>query len=303
MSRVTRHELPLGRPLYEIDRREPPALVVKSGDEIVVETEDAFTGQIRRDGDRRDKTTMPRSNPVSGPIFVEGARPGDALRVEILEIEPLIGQCSTYLWPYDYLQAGLGFEHQAQTRVCPIRDGVVVWNEQLTIPYEPMIGVIATAPDWGTPTTASPGDNGGNLDLREIGPGTTISLPVSVPGALLFVGDCHAAQGDGEVSGAALEMPARVTLRVRVHKDTRLPGPRIETPDELGAIASASDLENAIATAYARLARWLEDDFGLNRFEAYSLSTQVGRLSIGYFRFGVVAAKIERAYVPQPRHE
>lgn len=290
------HELPLGKLLYEIDRREPPALEIDAGDEVVVETEDAFSGQIRRAGDRRDKTTVPRSNPVNGPIFVRRARPGDALRVEIVAIEPLIGQCSTYLWPHDYLQAGLGPDVEDQTRICPIEDGVVRWSESISIPYEPMIGVIATAPDWGVPTTFPPGDHGGNLDLRDVGPGATISLPVFVPGGLLYIGDCHAAQGDGELSGAALEMPGRVTLRIGVTEQARIPGPRVETDRELAAVASAPTLEAAVATAYGRLAVWLEADFGWNRFEAYSLATQVGRLSVGYFRFGVVAAKIDRAY-------
>jgi acetamidase/formamidase len=291
-----RHELPLGRLLYEIDRREPPVLEIDPGDEVVVETEDAFTGQIRQPGDRRDKQAMPRSNPVTGPIFVKGARPGDTLRVDIRAIEPLIGQCSTYLWPHDYLQAGLGADPEDQTRICPIENGWIRWSERLTIPYRPMIGVIATAPDWGVPTTGPPGDHGGNLDLKEVGPGAVISLPVSVPGGLLFIGDCHAAQGDGELSGAALEMPARVTLRIDVHEQELLPGPRIETGDEIAAVASAASLESAIATAYGRLALWLEQDYGWNRFEAYSLATQVGRLSVGYFRFGVVAAAIAREH-------
>jgi acetamidase/formamidase len=296
-----RHVLPLGQLLYEIDRREPPVLEVDPGDEVVVETEDAFSGQIRWPGDRRDRTAVPRSNPVNGPILVRGALPGDALRVDILAIEPLIAQCSTYLWPYDYLQAGLGPEVEDQTRICRIENGLVHWSEALSIPYEPMIGVIATSPDWGVPTTAPPGDHGGNLDLRDIAPGATISLPVFVEGGLLYVGDCHAAQGDGELSGAALEMPGRTTLRLELERNARLPGPRIETSTELGAIAAAATLEHAVATAYGRLALWLERDFGWNRFEAYSLATQVGRLSIGYFRFGVVAAKIERVYAESGR--
>ena len=201
------------------------------------------------------------------------------------------------MWPYDYLQAGLGGEPEDQTRICSIEDGLIRWSESLSIPYEPMVGVIATAPDWGVPTTAPPGDHGGNLDLKEVGPGATISLPVSVPGGLLFVGDCHAAQGDGELSGAALEMPARVTLRIAVDEQALLPGPRIETATELAAVACSSSLEGAVAAAYGRLALWLEQDYGWNRFEAYSLATQVGRLSVGYFRFGVVAARIDRRYV------
>jgi acetamidase/formamidase len=96
-------------------------------------------------------------------------------------------------------------------------------------------------------------------------------------------------------------MPGRVTLRIRLDEQARIPGPRIETDRELAAVASAPTLEAAVATAYGRLAVWLEADFGWNRFEAYSLATQVGRLSVGYFRFGVVAAKIDRAYAAGSR--
>jgi acetamidase/formamidase len=160
-----------------------------------------------------------------------------------------------------------------------------------------MIGVIGTAPAMGVPTTSPAGDYGGNLDLKEIGPETTIWLPVEVVGGLLFLGDCHAAQGDGEPSAAALEMSARVTLKVDVEHEVQLPGPRFETPDEIGAVAASAHLEAAIATAYIRLALWLESDFGWNRWEAYSFLTQVGRLSVGHFAFGIAAAKVDRAYV------
>ena len=240
---------------------------------------------------------MPESNPASGPIAVRGARPGDALVVEIVAIEPALGQCVTYLWPYDYTVAALGSEHRHDTRICRIDAGRIAWDARRSIPYEPMIGVIGVAPLLGVPTTEEAGDHGGNLDLREIGPGATLLLPVQVDDGLLVLGDCHAAQGDGELSAAALEMPARVTLRIDIRRDARLPGPRIEREDEIAAVAVAPSLEDAVATAYARLAHWLESEWDIDRWQAYSLLTQVGRLSLGYFRLGVVAAKISRRYL------
>ena len=147
------------------------------------------------------------------------------------------------------------------------------------------------------PTTEEAGDYGGNLDLREVGPGATLLLPVQVENAMLVLGDCHAAQGDGELSAAALEMPARITLRIDIRRDAQLAGPRIEGKDEIAAIAVAPRLEDAVAMAYARLAHWLESEWDIDRWQAYSLLTQVGRLSMGYFRLGVVAAKISRRYL------
>jgi acetamidase/formamidase len=299
---VTPVTLPLGLLLYELDRREPAVLTVDPGTEVVIETEDAFAGQIRSPGDRRDRVAMPISNPASGPIAVRGARPGDALAVEIVSIEPTLGQCVTYLWPYDYTVAALGSEHRHDTRICRIEDGAIAWDAERSIPYEPLIGTIGVAPRLGVPTTEDAGDYGGNLDLREIGPGATLLLPVQVDDALLVLGDCHAAQGDGELSAAALEMPARVTVRLDLRRDARLPGPRIERDDEIAAVAVAPRLEDAVATAYARLAHWLESEFGIDRWQAYSLLTQVGRLSMGYFQLGVVAAKISRRYLGPVAH-
>jgi acetamidase/formamidase len=279
---------------YEIDRGIPALALVESGAQITVETEDAFSGQIRVVGDRRDREAEPRSNPATGPIAVVGAQPGDALRIEIERIEPLAGQCATYLWPYPYLTAELGWEGDSQTRICAIHDTQIEWSPTLQIPYAPMIGVIGVAPAWGVPTTDEVGPHGGNLDLCEICPGTTLWLPVLVPGGMVYVGDCHAAQGHGELAGAALEMSARVTLTVHLERARRIAAPRFATPEMLGAVAVRAELSEAVVAAYAHLALWLESDFEIGRFEATSLLTQVGRISVGYVRAGVAAALIPR---------
>lgn len=282
---------------YEFDRHCLPKAEIAPGDTLVVESEDALSGQLRKPTDLRDKQTMPWSNPVNGPIVVHGAELGDALAVHILSIEPLIGQCATYTGGPKWLGEWLGSSPSQNVRICPIRDGQIHWSDEITIPYRPMLGCLGTAPDWGTPTTGPAGQYGGNLDLIEVCPGNTVLLPVFVPGGWLYLGDAHAAQGHGELSATGLEMPARTTIRVELLKEKRLVGPRIESPEELMAVAVASPLERALAEAYSRLILWLEADYGWDRWQAYDLLTHVGQISIGHYTTGAVAAKIAKRYV------
>lgn len=285
---------------YEFSRHAPPRAEIDPGAVLTLDSEDALSGQLRAPTDRRNKQAMPWSNPVNGPIFVRGAEPGDALAVTIQSIEPLIGQCATYTGGPKMLTEWLGADVPPGTRICPIRDGRIFWSDEIQLPYAPMLGCLGTAPDWGVPTTFPAGNYGGNLDLIEVCPGNTVQLPVFVPGGYLYLGDAHASQGHGELSATALEMPARTTIRVDLVKRARLPGPRIESPDELMAVAVAAPVERAIAEAYARLILWLEADYGWNRWHAYDLLTHVGRLSIGYYTTGTVAAKVARRYAERP---
>ncbi len=293
-ARVTEY-LALGDPIYEISRNRQPVLTIESGTALTIETEDAFTHQIKEPGDRRDKTRMPFSNPVNGPVAVRGAEPGDALRIQIERIDPLDGRCATYVFPHPLVLAHLGADLDDQTRICSIDENGITWDDRLTLSYRPMIGCIATAPNLGVPTCGPAGDYGGNLDLREVTVGSTLYLPVFVDGGLLYVGDCHASQGEGELCAASLEMRGKVTLIINLCRQALIPGPRLETPTDLMAVATARNLEEAIALAYSRLALWLESDYGWNRWEAYSLLTQVGSLSIGFFTAGTVAAGISKS--------
>ena len=289
--------LELGRLLYEFSREEPARIRIESGETILVETEDALSGQLRKPGDQRDKSKMPYSNPVTGPIWIEGAEPGDSLDIKIESIEPSIGQCATYTGNPRGLCEWLGTDCPPGGHVCPIRDGVIEFLPGIEIPYDPMIGCIGTAPDWGAPTTGPAGAHGGNMDIIEVRPGNTLYLPVFVPGALLSLGDAHAAMGHGELSATGLEMPSHTTITVTLRKGVTIPTPRIESPTEIMVVTTGSPTERSTAEAYARLILWMEADFGWNRWQAYDLLTHVGRLSTGYYGIGTIAAKVPKRYL------
>ena len=283
--------------VYEFTRHLPPRVTIDSGETILVEAEDALSGQIRKSGDRRDKSLIPKGNPVAGPICVRGAKPGDALAVTIHEIRPRDGQCATYTGPPRLLAEWLGTDVPHGAHVCPIRDGIIHWSDTIAIPYEPMLGCIGTAPEWGVATTIPAGAHGGNMDLVEIRPGSRVILPVFVDGGWLYLGDAHAAQGHGERSATALEMASETVVTVNLLPGKMLVAPRIELEDEIAAVAFGSPMERSIAEAYARLILWMESDYGWDRWKAYDLLTQVGRISVGYYGIGTVAAKVAKKYL------
>jgi acetamidase/formamidase len=289
--------LPLESLSYEFDRRKAPIERVRSGETLSVETEDAFSGQIRTERDRRDKLKVPFSNPVNGPIAVEGAQPGDTLAVAIHAIRPTLRKCFTRTAEPRQLSEWLGTECPHGTHVCEISDGIIHWSDDVKIPYSPMLGCIGTAPDWGVPTTSPAGPWGGNMDIIETCPGSTIHLPVFVPGGYLYLGDAHAAMGHGELSACGLEMPAETDITISVLQGQRIPGPRIISELEIMTIASGLPTERSVAQAYASLILWMEQEYRWNRWKAYDLVTHVGRVSLGYYASGTVAAKIEKKYL------
>jgi acetamidase/formamidase len=289
--------LAVGSLQYEFSRHPEPRLRLSPGETVIVESEDAFSGQIRTSHDRRDKSKVPYGNPLNGPIWVEGAEPGDALTVLIQEIRPTIGQCATRTSDPHQLCEWLGIDCPHGTRICPIRDGLIHWSDSVAIPYRPMLGCLGTATDCGVPSTGPAGPHGGNMDIIETCPGNTIFLPVYVRGGLLYLGDAHAAMGHGELSASGLEMPAESTITVGLLKSRRLPGPRIESPEEIMTIVSGCPMERSTAQAFAQLILWMEADYGWNRWEAYDILTHVGQISVGYYGIGTVATKIAKSYL------
>ncbi len=286
--------------VYEFSRHLAPRATVKAGEKLRVESEDALSGQIRTAQDRRDKTKMPFSNPVAGPILVEGAEPGDFLAVTIHEIVSRDGQCATYTGAPKQLSEWLGSDVPHGAHVCPIRDGQIFFSDRITIPWAPMLGCIGTAPSWGVPTTGPAGPHGGNLDIVEVCPGSTVYLPVSLPGGYLYLGDAHAAMGHGELSATGLEMAAQTTITVNILRGSPLSGVRIESADFIMAVSTQGTLERAIAEAYARLILWMEFSYGWNRWKAYDLLTHVGLISVGYYGSGTVGARVDKRYLSHP---
>lgn len=289
--------LSLGQLHYEFSRHVEPRISVDSGETLIIESEDALSGQIRTNDDRRDKTKMPFSNPMTGPVAVRGAQPGDALAVTIHQIQPNPPQCATRTADPKMLCEWLGNDCPHGTRVSQISNGVIHWSDEIKIPYAPMIGCLGTAPDWGSPTTGPAGPHGGNLDLVEVSPGSTIYLPVFVSDALFYMGDLHAAMGHGELSATGLEMAGETTLTLELVKAKKLAWPRVVTPTEIMTISTGTPMERSIAHAMAQLALWMEADFGLNRWLGYDLLTHVARISVGYYGIGTVGVKIEKRYL------
>jgi amidase len=289
--------IPLTNLIYEFDRHREPVIWIRSGERLSVESEDAFSGQIRTEEDRRDKTRVPFGNPINGPIAVEGAEPGDTLAVTIQSIRPTLGKCFTRTAEPRMLSEWLGSECPHGTHVCEISDGVIHWSDRVKIPYAPMLGCIGTSPDWGIPNTVPAGPWGGNMDIIETTAGNTVHLPVFVSGGYLYLGDAHAAMGHGELSACGLEMPAESEITVSVVKGRHIPGPRIISESEIMTIASGCPTERSVAQAYSFLILWMEQEYGWNRWRAYDLVTHAGRISLGYYGIGTVAAKIEKKYL------
>jgi amidase len=299
-----------GELCYTISPSNKPKLFVEPGEKVVIETEDAMSGQIRKENDRRDLTTKPFSNPQSGPLYVNGAKRGDTLVVKIEDIQPLIGQGATRISSFWYLgdtDLMLRFVDSKEiphgTKICPIREDKVFFDD-FVLPYRPMIGTIGTAHSEETHLTRFPGPHGGNMDIQEITTGATLYLPVWVEGALLHVGDVHATQGDGELSGTAVEMPSRTTLTLDLMRDHTINWPRIENGDALYSVAATETgrtLEDAIRLAFIQLILWLEEEYGLDRWIAFELLTFVSKISVG--NFWTVAVGIQKQYLAQMRRK
>ena len=286
--------------VYEFSRYLEPRIHIESGERLIVESEDAFSGTILTNDDRRDKKKMPFSNPQTGPIYVEGAEPGDHLAVTIHRIDPARASCVTRTSDPNQMCQWLGDDVPHGVHVCPIENGQIHWSDTLTIPYTPMLGCIGTAPSWGVPTTGPAGPHGGNMDIIETCPGNVVRLPVFVDGAFLYLGDAHAAMGHGELSASGLEMAAETEITVDLVKGQTIPWPRIESDDEIMVVVSGAPMERSIAQAYSMLILWMEEEFNWNRWKAYDLLTHAGQISVGYYGIGTVAAKVARKYLETP---
>jgi acetamidase/formamidase len=273
-----------------------PALRIASGDIIDVDTlltnsptglaragvaEDKIQASLKAivaevTGDRRG----PGGHILTGPVYVEGAAPGDALQVDILSIEPAI--------EYGY-NGCAGFLRENCDREVPIRiipldrkTNTATFAPGIVIPLRPFFGSmgVAPAPEIGRVSSTPPGMHAGNLDNKELVAGTTLYIPVFVPGALFEVGDGHVAQGDGEVDQTAIETSLRGRLRLTVRKGMKLTWPRAETPTHYMSMAADKDLTAATKTAIQEMIDFLAATKGLTKHEAYQLTSVAGDVAM-----------------------
>jgi amidase len=300
------------------DPNEEPRIRVAPGARLVVETEDAHMGSIRSAGDvymtlGEVFEKLGGANPVTGPIFVDGVEPGDCVALTFEEIVPgpVQGQGYTVLTPglgglvSSYtLQAPL----EPRTVICPIRDGTVHFparNGTVEIPTRPFLGTIGIAPASERRLSFLQGaDFLGNVDLPLAGTGTTVVMRANVPGGLVSMGDAHAAQGDGEISGAAIECQADVTVRVdRIPKgEAQYVGlPQVNTDEWIGSIAGFSGvgLGDVVRAAYIDVVNRLVQFHGFELGEAYLLACQTAKVCVGQIVDPLYSAAvtIERRYI------
>lgn len=284
----------------------PPALTVRSGDTVVTETLDAWGAD--KDGVRRAK----EPNPMNGPIAVEGAEPGDALLVEILDMVPIAPTGWTRpslavnvvdpIFARDVLEGGnrVFWQIERNARTVRLAEPPSAMRD-IVLPLAPMIGCFGVAPSLGQAfSTATSAENGGNMDYRRFGPGTKVAFPVSAPGALFFLGDCHAIQGDGEIVGTGVETCFEVTVRLTVQKGRAITWPRGETADDIFTIGNARPLDQALQHATTEMAKWLMADYGHDITSASHLMGQVVQYDIGnvFDPAYTVACRIAKTWLP-----
>lgn len=245
---------------------------VSPGEEFVVETNDCFYQQIQDEDELIENLDHGAFNPATGPIYVEGAEPGDVLKVKIKKIEVDSKGCSLTIPDAGFLPDRVT---KALTKIIEIKDGFAIFSDEVKIPIRPMIGVIgvATRACDGLIATDTPYRHGGNMDTTDITAGTNLYLPVVAPGAMLALGDLHAVMGDGEVCVTGLEIPGRVTLEVEIIKNKEIAWPILETKDSIQVIASDPDIEEALRLALEEMIRILEKIKGLSFEEAYILAS------------------------------
>jgi acetamidase/formamidase len=289
MRRISKTEE--GHSHLTIGPEREPITTVEPGERFEVETYD-YVGDILDDDTPLEDVwgtdeLADNINPVTGPIAVEGAEPGDALAVDIVDIE-LPDRGVINIFPnFGGLEASvfnLADPSEPSTTFCDIEDGVVTYptedGETVEFPAHPQIGTIGTAEKHESVYSVKPHDHGGNMDCKDVTVGNTLYLPVDVEGGYLHLGDCHAAQGDGEICGISVEVPAIVTLEVDVISGYDIDWPRIESDEELMTVAAARPAEDAAKLAYKELIGWLVDDYGFSETDAYQLCSAVGRVRI-----------------------
>jgi amidase len=259
----------------------PPALRIKPGDRVITKTIDA--GGTDWDG----KSVSPTGNPQTGPFYIEGAEPGDAIAVTFDRIETnrTTGYSGSLLAPYavtpQFIAARTDRDPKRMNWIIDKAKGIVsldspdIKPSHLELPLKPMLGCVGVAPSRKEAIAAiTPGAFGGNMDYAGLVAGVTVMLPVNEPGALLFIGDGHARMGEGEAAGTGVETSMDVEFRVALVRKSAIAWPRLENPDYVMVLGSARPLLEAFQHATTEMQRWLMADYG---FSERGASTFMGQ--------------------------
>ena len=238
-----------GKRVYSLSAQTPAAYRVAPGEVFVLETQDAMDGQIPALGRCVAEVDDSRANPMTGPVAVEGARPGQVLVIHILDIE-----VDDQGW---MSRSPVGL-------TVPVRSNLAQFRPDVYLPLRPMIGVLGLAPEAGSYTGKDATPAGGNYDIKAFGARAKVFMPVRVPGALLIAGDVHALQADGESSGTGIEIGARITMRVELLDRGLSDWPYLYRDDVLSTVGVAPDLRDACEIAVSGLARIVSQASGLD---------------------------------------
>lgn len=283
-----------------------PALTIAPGDRVTTSTADAFGH------DASGEAVSEPSNPLTGPFYVEGAEPGDTLAVRLDSITPNrdSGISLTAITP--------SLVEPTFVAELPLREQIT-WSldreagyatlqlpgatpPELTVPIAPMLGCIGVAPARGEAISSlRAGAHGGNMDYRHMRAGVTLYLPVLVPGALLFVGDGHAGQGDGEPIPTGIETSMDVEFTVDLERSRRIRWPRGENADAIFALGNARPLTQALQHATTELLRWLLEDFEIDMTAANHLIGQCVEYDLASVHAYSMVAKLPKSVLPARR--
>jgi len=293
----------------------PPVAHLKPGDILDTNTLDCFGNAIQKPGDTLGM--VKGDNPLTGPFYIEGAEPGDTLAVKILDLQVDGNQGVGSLFPgfgalsptnYTPMLAAPSpekiwfypIDHATNTATFRALDS----KFSVKIPLHPFFGCIGVAPAGGEARSSIvPAEFGGNMDSPEASVGNTVYFPVNVPGALLYVGDGHAAMGDGEIAGTAVEVPLRGRVQVSVIKGQKINWPRFENDNAIMTVGAYRPLDDCLRIAYTELVGWIHQDYGLSELDAYELLSEVGRVHLNEMVDPnyVIVASIEKKYLPAKR--
>ena len=293
-----------------------PVAHLRPGDILDTNTLDCFGNVIQKPGD--SLSLVKGDNPLTGPFYVEGAEPGDTLAVKILDLEVDSDQgvgafvtdfgalnSTSYtamlnpplpekIWFYPIDRASNTATFQALDSKFSTR-----------IPLRPFFGCIGVAPAGGEARSSIvPAEFGGNMDSPEASAGNTVYFPVNVAGGLLYMGDGHAAMGDGEIAGTAIEVPLHARVQVNVIKGRKINWPQFENDDAIMTVGAYRPLDDCLRIAYTELVAWIHRDYGLSELDAYELLSEVGKVHLNEMVDPnyVVVASIEKKYLPAKKN-